>query len=53
MDDTLHVSLPSQPATLTKRGILANLAKIYDSLGLVPSAMLEGKKTIEKPVRGS
>ena len=53
VDDTLHVSLLSQPATLTKRGILANLAKIYDSLGLVPSAMLEGKKTIEKPVRGS
>ena len=51
VDDTLHVSLLSQPATLTKRGILANLAKIYHSLGLVPSAMLEGKKTIEKPVK--
>ncbi|XP_022809935.1 uncharacterized protein LOC111346949 [Stylophora pistillata] len=39
-DDTLHVSLPSQPATLTKRGILANLAKIYDPLGLVSPAIL-------------
>ena len=44
VEDTLRVSLLSQPATLTKRGILANLAKIYDSLGLVPSAMMEGKK---------
>ena len=43
-DDTLHVSLPSQPATLTKRGILANLAKIYDPLGLVSPVMLEGKQ---------
>ena len=51
VDDTLHVSLPSQPATLTKRGILANLAKIYDSLGLVSPVMLEGKKSIEKPMR--
>ena len=44
VDDTLHVSLPSQPAKLTKRGIFANLAKIYDSLGLVSPVMLEGKK---------
>ena len=51
VDDTLHVSLLSQPATLTKRGILANLAKIYDSLGLVSPVMLEGKKSIEKPMR--
>ena len=43
-DDTLHVSLPSLLATLTKRGILANLAKIYDPLGLVSPAMLEGKQ---------
>ncbi|XP_022777758.1 uncharacterized protein LOC111319209 [Stylophora pistillata] len=43
-DNTLHVSLPSPPATLTKRGILANLAKIYDPLGLVSPAMLEGKQ---------
>lgn len=42
--DTSHVSLPSQPATLTKRGILANLAKIYDPLGLVLPDMLEGKQ---------
>ncbi|XP_022802398.1 uncharacterized protein LOC111339932 [Stylophora pistillata] len=43
-DDTLHVSFPSQPATLTKRGILANLANIYDPLGLVSPAMLKGKQ---------
>ena len=43
VDDTLHVSLPTQPATLTKRGILANLAKVYDPLGLVSPERLEGK----------
>ena len=42
--DTLHVSLPSQHATLTKQGILANVAKIYDPLGLLSSEMLEGKQ---------
>ena len=44
MDDTLHVSLPSQPATSTKRSIVANLAKVYDPLGLVSPAILEGKQ---------
>ena len=29
---------------MTKRGILANLAKIYDPLGFVSPAMLEGKQ---------
>ena len=43
VDDTLHVSLPTQPATLTKRGILANLAKVYYPLGVVSPEMLEGK----------
>ena len=48
VDDTLHVSLPSQPATLTKRGILADLAKVYDPLGLVSPAMLEGKQIYQE-----
>ena len=43
VDDTLHVSFPTQPATLTKRGILASLAKVYDPLGVVSPTMLEGK----------
>ena len=42
--DTLHVSLPSRPATLTKQCILANLAKIYDPLGILSPEMLEGKQ---------
>ena len=48
VDNTLHVSLPSQPATLTKRGILADLAKVYDPLGLVSPAMLEGKQIYQE-----
>ena len=43
VNGTLHVSFPTQPATLTKRGILANLAKVYDPLGLVSPVMLQGK----------
>ena len=58
VDDTLHVSLPSQPVTLTKRGILANsarmprLVKVYDPLRLV-SPEGRGNKSTEKPVRWS
>ena len=48
VDDTLHVSLSSQPATLTKRGILADLAKVYDPLELVSPAMLEGKQIYQE-----
>ena len=42
-EDTLHVCFPATPAEQTKRGILANLAKVYDPLGIVSPAMLEGK----------
>ena len=41
--DTLSVSFPVRPAELTKRGILANLAKVYDPLGLVSPVTLGGK----------
>ena len=34
---------PATPAEQTKRGILTNLAKVYDPLGIVSPAMLEGK----------
>ena len=48
VDDTSHVSLPFQLATSTKWGILAILAKIYDPLGLVSPAMLEGKQIYQE-----
>ncbi|XP_068752802.1 uncharacterized protein [Montipora capricornis] len=35
--------VPQQPADLTKREILSQLAKVYDSLGLVSSTTLRGK----------
>ena len=43
VQDTLYVDFPSPPAELTKRGILANLAKVYDPLGLASPVLLEGK----------
>ncbi|XP_068679106.1 uncharacterized protein [Montipora foliosa] len=43
VQDTLHVSFPELPAEETNRGILANLAKVYDPLGIVSPVMLEGK----------
>ena len=43
VDDTLHVCFPAMPAEETKRGILTNLAKVYDPLGIALPAMLEGK----------
>ena len=41
--DTLSVPIPVEKATVTKRGILAKLAKIYDPLGLVSPVTLQGK----------
>ena len=41
---TLYVSLPSEPAKLSKRCILANLTLVYDLLGLVSPSVLEGKQ---------
>ena len=41
--DTLSVEVPSEQATLTKRGILAKLARIYDPLGLISPETLCGK----------
>ena len=43
-EDTLGVTFPNSPAELTKRGILANLAKVCDPLGLVSTIMLDGKR---------
>ena len=43
VQDTLSVVFPAETAELTKRGVLANLAKVYDPLGLVLPVMLEGK----------
>ena len=43
VDDTLHVCFPALPAEGTKRGILTNLAKVYDPLGIVSPVMHEGK----------
>ena len=41
--DPLSITVPPEKATLTKRGILAKLAKIYDPLGLVSPETLCGK----------
>ena len=35
VDDVLQVDMPAVPAVLTKRGILAYLARVYDPLGLI------------------
>ena len=43
IEDTLQVDFPTVPAVLTKRGVLAYLAKVYDPLGLISPMMLEGK----------
>ena len=43
VEDSLQVDFPSTPAVLTKRGILAYLAKVYDPLGLLSPMLLEGK----------
>ena len=43
VQDTLHVDFPSPPAELTKRGILTNLAKVCNPLGLASPGLLEGK----------
>ena len=41
--DSLSITVPPEKATLSKRGILAKLAKIYDPLGLVSPETLSGK----------
>lgn len=39
----MSVVLPAEPAETTKRGILTNLAKVYDPLGLVSPVILDAK----------
>ncbi|KAK3713709.1 hypothetical protein QZH41_008036 [Actinostola sp. cb2023] len=47
--DTLHVNFPSDLAKETKRGVLANLAKVYDPLGLVsPGKRLYREMCLQK-----
>ncbi|KAK3730894.1 hypothetical protein QZH41_012605 [Actinostola sp. cb2023] len=41
--DTLSVEVPQGETVMTKRGILAKLAKVYDPLGLVSPITLSGK----------
>ena len=48
-EDTLSVNFPDKSASVTKRGILGNLAQIYDSLGIVSPVTLEGKLIYREP----
>ena len=41
--DTLRVVVPEEKTVMTKRGVLAKLAKLYDPLGLVSPITLSGK----------
>ena len=43
VEDTLHVCFPATPAEQMKRGILTNLAKVYDPFGIVSPVMLDRK----------
>ena len=43
-EDILSITFPNSPAELTKRGILANLVKVYDPLGVMSPVMLNGKR---------
>ena len=43
VEDTIQVTFPTENAVLTKRGVLAKLARIYDPLGLVSPTTLQGK----------
>lgn len=41
--DTIRVELPSEPSPPTKRGVLSQLARIYDPLGVASPIYLQGK----------
>ena len=41
--DTIEVKFPTDSAQVTKRGILAKIARVYDPLGLVAPMTLSGK----------
>ena len=43
VEETLHVCFPATPAEQVKYGILTNLAKVYNPLGIVSPVMLDGK----------
>ena len=42
-EDQISVVLPEEVAVISKRGLLRNLAKTYDPLGLVAPLMVQGK----------
>ena len=42
-EDQISVVLPQEVAVISKRGLLRNLAKTYDPLGLVAPLMVQGK----------
>ena len=41
--DTIRVELPTEPSPPTKRGVLSQLARIYDPLGVASPISLQGK----------
>lgn len=47
-EDTLYVCFPATPAEQTRHGILTNLAKVYDPLGVVSPVMLGDHEEMEK-----
>ena len=47
-NDTIRVELPSQPSPPTKRGVLGQLARIYDPLGIASPISLQGKMLYRK-----
>jgi hypothetical protein len=52
-EDTLSVTIGKEKSASTKRGVLSDLAKIYDPLGIVSPTTLLGKKCIERFASGT
>jgi hypothetical protein len=48
--DSLQVTFPTIPAVLTKRGVLAYLANVYDPLGVVSPVLLY-RETCDSKIR--
>ena len=43
-DDILETKFPADRASVTKRGVLGKIARVYDPLGLVSPMTLSGKR---------